>query len=130
MKHWRECKTDAEKRKFVKETVREYFPSAREDEDDIGFQGAVVLIAALVAGTNVENPTVLTGYPREFVAHISFRARSAGLWVNERVCYEHWFEGDSVKPMANLYDVMVVEGELIRKRNEEGEFRYKVVRPS
>jgi hypothetical protein len=105
MKHWRECKTDAEKRKFVKETVREYFPSARED--DIGFQGAVVLIAGLVAGTNVENLTALTGYPREFVAHISFRARSARLWVNERVCYEHWFEGDSFKPMAILCDVMV-----------------------
>ena len=130
MKHWRECKTNAEKRQFVKETVEECCPLAGEGEDEASFRSAVVLVAALAEGTDIDNLTALTSYPPEFVADISFRARRAELRVNEGVCYEHWFEGDTVKPMAVLLDVMVVEGLFIRKRNEDGEFRYIAVPPS
>src|SRR5690242_8241248 len=129
MMHWQECKTHAEKLKYVEETVEDWCPSAGEGEDDIGFRSAVVLIAALVEGTNIEHLTALTGYPREFVADISFRAKSAGLWVDDQVCYEHWFEGDSVKPVAILCDVMVVEGLLVRQKHEDDNIRYKAVRP-
>ena len=129
MTHLHEYKTDAEKLKFVKETVKECFGLAQEHEDDTAFRSAVVLIAAFVEGANIERLTALTGYPPEFVADISLRARSAGLWVNEQVCYEHWFEGDIIRPQAILCDVMVVEGLLIRRENEDGEIQYKAVQP-
>lgn len=129
MMHWRECKTDEEKRKFVKETVKECCPSAGEDDDDTGFRIAVVLMAALAEGTNIENLTALTGYPPEFVADISFRARHAGIWANDQVDYDHWSEGDSVHPTAILMDVMVIEGLLTRRRCEDGQIRYAAVQP-
>ena len=127
MTDWCECKTNAEKLKFVKETLKEYFPST--EEDDRGFRIAVVLFVAMAEGTNIENLTALTGYPPEFVADISSRARSAGLWVDEGVCYEHWFEGDMVKPVAILCDVMIVDGQLTREVREDGEIRYKALQP-
>jgi hypothetical protein len=128
MTHWQECMTVGERLKLVKETVEESCPSAAEDE--MAFRTAVVLFAAMSEGPNVENLRALTGYPPEFVAAISFCARNAGLWVGERVCYENWFEEDSVNPLAILLDVMVAGGQMIRCKDEDGQILYKAVRPS
>ena len=131
MLHLHECKTAEEKLKFIEETVLECLPDIGKDEDELIFQTAVVLFAAMVMGTNIDDLTALTGYPAEFVADISIRARSTELWVNEGVCYEHWsLDEDMVKPVAILLDVMVVMGDLTRKREESGAFRYKLVEPS
>ena len=131
MKHLDECKTAEEKLKFIEETVEECLPDIEKDEDELIFQTAVVLFAAMVVGTNIDDLTALTSYPRELVADISFRPRNSGLWVNGRVCYEHWsLDEDMVKPVAILLDVMVVMGDLTRKREESGAFRYKLVEPS
>ena len=93
MMHWRECTTDEEKWKFIEESVEEDFcPRPKGDEDDSDYRTAVVLFAAMAEGTNVNRLTDLTGYPKEFIAAISLNMREAGIWVEDRVCYEHWFE--------------------------------------
>ena len=127
--HWRECTTDEEKRKFLEEAAEEFCPRPKGDEDDSDYRTAVVLFAAMVEGTKVSRLTALTGYPKEFIAAISLNMREAGLWVEDGVCYEHWFEGDLVNPVGILCDVMVAQGQLVRKRHDDGEFRYKAVRP-
>ena len=127
--HWRECTTDEEKRKFLKEAVEDLWPGSKGNEDDWHDRTAVVLFAAMVGGTKVASLADLTGYPEEFISAISLNMREAGLWEEDGVCYEHWFEGDFIKPVAICCDVMVAQGRLIRKRHDDGEFRYQAVRP-
>ena len=120
-----ECKTVEQKRKFLNEMVEECCPWARAAKDDTAFRTVVLLFAALAEGTNPESLTVLTGYPPEFVAEISFLARNAGLWVNDGVCYDNWFERDKIKPVAMMCDLFVLEGVLIRLKCDDGKIRYK-----
>ena len=130
MKHWRECTTDEEKRRFIEETVEEDLcPRPQGDEDDSDYRTLVVLFAAMVEGTNVCRLTDLTGYPKEFIAAISLNMWKAGLWVEDGVCYENWFEGDLIRPVCIWSDVMVAQGKLIRRSHEDGRFRYSAVRP-
>jgi len=129
MMHWRECTTDEEKLKFIEETVEEFCPRPKGDEDDVDYRTLVVLFAAMVEGTNVGRLTDLTGYPKEFIAAISLNMREAGLWVEDGVCYEHWFEGDLIKRVDVCCDVMVALGKLIIQRRDGGKIWYKAVRP-
>jgi hypothetical protein len=130
MMHWRECATEEEKRKFIEESVEQGFcPRPKGDEDDSVYRTAVVLFAAMVEETKVSRLTALTGFPKEFIAAISLNRWKAGLWVENGVCYENWFEGDLIRPVGILLDVMVAQGQLIGLRQESGEFRYKAVRP-
>jgi len=127
--HRRECATDEEKRKFIEDTAEEFYPRPKGDEDHGEYRTAVVLIAAMGVGPNVSRLTDLTGYPQEFIAAISFNMREAGLWAEDGVCYEHWFEGDLIRDVALWLDVMVAQGRLVRQRHDDGKFRYKAVLP-
>lgn len=120
--------TAEEKLKFIEETVKECCPDIGEDE--LSFQTAVVLFAAMVVGPDMDNLTAMTGYPREFVGDIAFRARDTGLWIDGRVCYVHWFKGDSVRFVPILCDILVIEGKLTRRRRKDGKFLYSCARPS
>jgi len=95
----------------------------------MAFRTLVVLFAALLEGTNVENLTVLTGYSAEFVADISLLVRNAGLWVDDSVSYKNWFEGDRIEPYSILCDLFVLEGRLTRRKCEDGRIRYKAAQP-
>ncbi|SPE34653.1 hypothetical protein SBA2_980008 [Acidobacteriia bacterium SbA2] len=125
-----ECKAVEEKRKFLLEMVDGCCPWwAPDHKDDMAFRSLVVLFAALMEGTNVENLTVLTGYPPEFVAGISLLASNAGLRINGRVHYDNWFEGDRLEPYCIFCDLLVLEGRLTRQKCEDGKIRYKAVQP-
>jgi len=46
MMHRRECKTEEEKRKLIKEAVNEFCPVPKDDEGELFYRTAVVLVAA------------------------------------------------------------------------------------
>ncbi len=112
------------KLKLIKEAVKEFDPSLEGADDDVGFKIAVVLLAALSEGTDVQRLAAFTGYSEVFIAGIACRMREAELWVEDRVCCGQWFEGDFIHPDLFWADVLVAEGLAIRKRENGGVFRY------
>jgi hypothetical protein len=61
-------------------------------EDDLGAQVAAVLIAAaFFVGPDIERLVEFTGGSRGLVINISCRMHDSGLWANDEVFVEHWF---------------------------------------
>ena len=79
MMHRREYKTEEEKRKLIKEAVNEFCPVPKDDESELFYRTAVVLVAAMWEGPDVTRLSDLTGYSKEFVADISLNSRKARL---------------------------------------------------
>jgi hypothetical protein len=129
MMHSPEATTEEERWKFLEELVDDFCPRPEGDEDDSVYRTAIVLFAAMAYGTGVTRLSEVTGYPKEFIATISLNMREAGIWAEDEVCYEHWFDGDSIRRAPIWCDVMVAQGQLITQRRDDGKFLYSRVRP-
>jgi hypothetical protein len=131
MLRYRDCKTNEEKLNFVKQILEEDFGAAiGGDETDVGYQTAIVMLAAMAEGTDVKRLSRLTNYPESFIESIAWNARRAELWSREGPHYDHWFDGDLVRSEAFCCDVLVAQGLFRRKRNDEGEWLYRAVKES
>ena len=111
--------------KFVKEALEELDPAMKGCEDEAGYRTAIVLLAALELGPNVDALSRFTGYSPAFVREIAWRSVEAGLWTDDDVCYEHWFTHDGqVKCIAFWTDTLVAEISPLQVSEEDGAYRY------
>ena len=97
------------------------------DQNDFGFRAAVVLMsAAFVTGPDTGSLAAFTGYPASLVAEISGRMYQTGLWRDDAVMSDHWFDGE--KWTVGIWtDSLVAEGVLRAWQKEDGEWKYRVV---
>jgi len=107
---------------FVKDTLSELDPSLEGGTPDDFYLTALVLVSALVCGPDTE----FTQLPREFVQAIHQRMIPAELWTEIDVFCGHWFgEGNTVSTTAICLDVLIAQGLVVRKWDEQEEdFRY------
>jgi len=110
---------------FVKDTLLELDPSVR-DESDETYKTAVVLLSAIVRGTEAIDLATFTGVPIEFVARIRQRMIRAELWTDLEADCDHWEVAPGVVSMTTFWtDVLVGEGLVVRQWDEEiGQYRY------
>jgi hypothetical protein len=107
----------------IKRTLVELEPELSGKESAPSFKAAVVLLAALESGTDIASLGSLTGYESDFITQISFRMHDAELWVGNDVLCQHWFHDGRIQRMYFWMDVMVAEGQLVRRR-VGAEFKY------
>ncbi len=73
------------------------------EEDSEGFRSAVLVFSAACLGADVDDLAAFTGYPRDFVASVSQRMRSCGLWddafVNDDWYMDGTFEDRVIPPV-------------------------------
>ena len=100
--------------KYVLEQVR-HIVDERVEKCDPTYETAVVMVAALFVGSNVEAIVGLTGCARDFVESIASRMRASSVWTDDGVDYEDWFSGDALRETAAfVLDLGVAEGKFIR----------------
>ena len=93
---------------------------------------AVIILAALFEGPNVDAIVRLTGSSREVVEAIASRMRASSIWADQEVDYgeyEKWLCGDISGDLALARMSLVAQGHLIRtagKRN--GRWVYAIPR--
>jgi hypothetical protein len=63
--HRCECTTEEEKRKLIKEAVNKFCPVPKDDEGELFYRTAVVLVAAVWEAPEVTRLADLTGYSKE-----------------------------------------------------------------
>lgn len=86
------------------------------------FRAAVLLLASLEYGQNVELLARRTGYPRSFVAKCARRLIDNGVWSEGRMVAS-WSPQDEASG-AFWNDVAVAEGKLCRRANPDGEIEW------
>ena len=86
------------------------------------FRAAVLLLASLEYGQNVELLTRRTGYQRSFVAKCARRLIDNGVWSDGRTVAS-WSPEDEASG-AFWNDVAVAEGKLCRRANPDGEIEW------
>lgn len=63
------------------------------------FRIAVVLMTAVSRGTaDIDELVTLTKYSRGFITTISDGMRASGLWTNDGICTDFFFDGDAISP--------------------------------
>jgi len=87
-------------------------------ENSYKCQAAMVLLASELVGPYVDRIATLLEYPLDLVRVIGARLHEAKIWENDEVHYESWSDPQK-GGVAFLLDLMVAEGELIRKWSEE-----------
>ena len=112
--------------RFVREALEDLDPAMKGGEDEPGYRTAIVLLAALELGPNVDALSRFTGYSPDFVRAIAGRSVEAGLWTDDDVCCEHWFAQDGQLRCTVFWtDTLVAEGLVVRSWSEEdGAYRY------
>ena len=86
-------------------------------EDNYTFQAAMVLLASEMVGPYAARVAIFLGYPVGLVQVIAVRLREAGIWEEDEVRCERWFDPEN-GGLALLLDLMVAEGKLIRRWSE------------
>jgi hypothetical protein len=111
--------------KFAREVLEELDPAMKGCEDEPGYRTAVVLLAALQLGPNVDALSRFTGYSWDFVRAIAGRSIEAGLWTEDDVGCDHWFAEDGqVRCIVFWADTAVDQGLLVHRwREEDGAYR-------
>jgi hypothetical protein len=114
--------------KWIKEELERLDPDLRGKEIDDGYRTGVVLLAAVwVTGTDIEELTDFTGYPRDLITGISVRMHKSGLWEEgDLVHSDHWFHGNYYSTTAFWADVLVGLGMAAAEPDGNGDFRYWV----
>jgi hypothetical protein len=80
------------KRKTFEEVIQKAKQMNSGLDDDLGAPVAAVLIAAaFFVGPDIERLVKFTGYSRDLVSDISCHMHDSGLWANDEVFVEHWF---------------------------------------
>lgn len=80
----------------------------------------IVVITAMVVGTNIDAIADVTGYSRRFLRTISRRMHTSKLWDNGQANFLHWND-DSRWLFA---DVLVAYGSMLRSPNKDGKWVY------
>lgn len=86
------------------------------------FRAAVLLLASLEYGQNVELLARRTGYQRSFVAKCARRLIDNGVWSQGRTVASWSVEDEASGAFWN--DVAVAEGKLCRRANPDGEIEW------
>lgn len=86
------------------------------------FRAAVLLLAAVEYGRNIDALSRRTGYPRGFVAQCARRWIDNGVWTPQGLVTE-WSPADEASG-AFWNDVAVAEGKLCRRVTAEGEIEW------
>lgn len=100
--------------------ARQY--DARIDARSDTFRAAVLLLAAIEYGLNVDALSRRTGYPRALVAKCARRLIDNGVWASGGLVTE-WSPAE-VASGAFRNDVAVAEGKLCRRVNANGEIEW------
>ena len=100
------------------------------DHEDI-YRCAIVLMASVVIGNDVEHLAAFTQYPREFLNAISTRMQEAELWVDDLIRCEHWNDknGKNRFDLDFWMDTLVAHGSWSRELDECGNYQYEQVGP-
>jgi hypothetical protein len=114
--------------KWINEELERLDPSLLGQETDEGYRAGIVLLAAVwVTGSDIEELTEFTGYPRDFIASISVRMHKSGLWEGDSVHSDHWLQGNCYVSTAFWADVLVGLGMVVAEPAGTGDFRYWAV---
>jgi hypothetical protein len=100
------------------------------EESDPSYEAAVITVAALFVGPNVDAIVDLTECTRDIVDTIASRMRASGLWTDQGVDYEDWFSSDVLTATINfMFNVGVAEGTWVRtgQKNRNGNWNYQLV---
>jgi hypothetical protein len=87
-------------------------------EDSYTCQAAMVLLASELVGPCADRIATFLEYPLDLVRVIGARLHEAKIWEDDEVHYESWSDPQK-GAVAFLLDLMVAEGELIRKWSGE-----------
>jgi len=87
-------------------------------EDSYSFQAAMVLFASELVGPYGDRIATFLGYPPSLVQLIAARLQEAKIWQDDDVDCDNWFHPDK-GAVAFMLDLMVAEGQLLRKWSEE-----------
>jgi hypothetical protein len=113
---------------LINEALTELDPTLEHNDEDESYRTALVLVSALAHGPFTKVLADFTHLPREFVEAIRQRMIQAELWTEIDVhcdheidvhC-DHWFgEGDVSSSIAFWLDLLIGQGRLLRRWNEE-----------
>jgi hypothetical protein len=92
------------------------------DAGSSAFRAAVLLLAAVEFGQNIDTLTRRTGYERSFVARCARRLIDNGVWMGGRTISD-WSPQDEASG-SFWNDVAVAEGKLCRRLNEHGHIEW------
>jgi len=114
---------------LIRKELERLDPTLKGQETDDDYRAGVVLLAAVwIAGTDIEQLTVFTGYDRNFVAAISLRMQKSGLWKEDDIVHsDHWFHENCYSSAVFWADVLVALGKLAAKPDGRGDFCYWAV---
>lgn len=94
----------------VDEIVRTFLNDKTKDNES--YRCAVVMVAALFVGLDVNMIVQLTGYPEQFVETVASNLRLSGMWVDGQLDY-----GECSNDPTDFYmQVSVAEGNVVRRR--------------
>jgi hypothetical protein len=103
--------TDIPSAEELRQTVRDWDLGLREDEKE--FEAAVVMLAALHAGSgNLARLSRCTGVPYHRVYGFASNLRRAGIWTPDGKTACAWDEPDGMGDVAFVLDVFVAIGEV------------------
>jgi hypothetical protein len=106
----------------LKTGIRELDPEMDPESADFR-TAAILLAAAYFVGPHVGRLVQFTGYSMKFVADIAQRMRACGLWSDEGVRIDHWWDGDRITGTF-WADLLVAEGLVYVERSKDGEELY------
>lgn len=104
---------NADRLQIIKDELTHVDPTMAGDEDAEDFRAAVLVFAAACFGADVDDLAAFTGYPTDFVASVSQRMRSCGLWGEGFVNDDWYIEGDvedQISPAGFWLDVLAAQG--------------------
>jgi hypothetical protein len=103
------------------------------DGGDPSYGTAMILVAALFVGPNVDAIVSLTGSAASLVENVACRMRASGMWTDEGAKYDDWFCNDGLRGIAAFaLDLGIGEGFFIRtcEKTSTGDWIYKAVDPT
>ena len=115
----------------ILQDVRQVVDTIAEDCDP-SYETAVIMVAAVFVGPNVEAIVGVTESSRELVESIASRMRASGIWTNEGVDYDDWFSDDDRRGISAIgLHLGIAQGIFIRtgQKNSSGEWIYECVPP-
>jgi hypothetical protein len=111
----------------LKKLIRELDPEMNPESADFR-TAAILLAAAYLVGPDVDRLVQFTGYSRTFVADIAQRMRAYGLWSDDGVRTDHWWNGDQIA-VAFWLDCLVGDGQIYMEHAKDGEELYTAFDP-
>ena len=120
----------ASRRKHIKSIKKRLVPreAGLDPESTFLHRTAVVLMTALLVGTDINALARITGYPLDFLHAIARRMRAAKLWTNGRVEVDDWLLDQSRHLPVLIISMLVAMGWLVRWQAADGRWFYRASR--